>query len=366
MVTMSKRPINSAVGLLLIAPRRRRRANAAGCAVAVALMASTQVSRAAGPASAAPTNQETARGRAMLWSEPAQIGGRDLFYGPGGERHQPPDSFTFLSEDLAGSHPKFAVRDADGVKWKIKLGEEARPETVASRLVWAVGYFADEDYFLADMRVANMPARLHRGQSLVGPDGTMHNGRLKREPEDRKKVGEWRWRDNQFSGTRELNGLRVLMAVLNNWDLKDVNTACHLQTDGDQSVVQEVCEVSDLGATFGSTGLELTNAESEGNLHAYAHSPFITKETSDYVDFAVPGRAAWIVLFNPREYFMRLRLRWIGRQIPREDAKWIGHLLAELSPQQLREAFRAAGYSPEQIDGFTSVLRSRIAQLNEL
>ena len=60
---------------------------------------------------------------------------------------QPHGTFTFLKEDRKGSNPKFDVQDENGVKWKVKLGSEARPETVASRLVWAVGYFANEDYF---------------------------------------------------------------------------------------------------------------------------------------------------------------------------------------------------------------------------
>jgi hypothetical protein len=63
---------------------------------------------------------------------------------------------------------------------------------------------------------------------------------------------------------------------------------------------------------------------------------------------------------------MRLRLRWIGRQIPREDARWMGHLLAQLSSNQICDAFKAAGYSTSEIDGFTAVLESRIAQLNQL
>ena len=52
----------------------------------------------------------------------------------------------------------------------------------------------------------------------------MHNVRLKRT-EDEKKIGTWRWRNNPFAGTRELDGLRVMMAVINNWDLKDKNNA---------------------------------------------------------------------------------------------------------------------------------------------
>jgi hypothetical protein len=88
--------------------------------------------------------------------------------------------------------------------------------------------------------------------------------------------------------------------------------------------------------------------------------------TPDEVDFSVPRRADWIVLVNAPEFFMRLRLRWIGHQIPRDDARWMGHLLAQLSADQIRDAFKAAGYSPEDINGFTAALESRIAQLNQL
>src|SRR5262245_53026793 len=80
---------------------------------------------------------------AVLWRNPSDISSRDLFYGPGGREHAPGDSFTFLKEDLDGSNPKYTVTDAAGVKWKVKLGEEAKPETAATRFVWAAGYFAD-------------------------------------------------------------------------------------------------------------------------------------------------------------------------------------------------------------------------------
>jgi hypothetical protein len=38
----------------------------------------------------------------------------------------------------------------------VKLGSEARPETVASGLLWAVGYFANEDYFVPVLHVREM------------------------------------------------------------------------------------------------------------------------------------------------------------------------------------------------------------------
>jgi hypothetical protein len=304
---------------------------------------------------------------AVLWRRPADIASRNLFYGPGGEERQPHGPFTFLKEDREGTNPKFEVQDRDGVKWKVKLGEEARPETVASRLVWAVGYFANDDYFLPTFRAGDMPAHLHRGQQFVAPDGSIRNARLKRETNSEKKVGIWRWRNSPFTGTRELNGLRVVMALINNWDLKDVNNAvCEDKRRQAPGGPEQIYEISDLGASFGTTGRSWTRAKSKGNFRAYAHSKFISKVTPAYVDFKAPSRPALIHFIELPEYVSRLRMRWIGRRIPRDDARWIGQLLARLSPDQVRAAFRAGGYSPQEVEGFTKSVEVRIAELNRL
>src|SRR5215469_17941573 len=174
-----------------------------------------------------PAPADTADGaQTILWRNPVDIASRNLYYGPGGKAHEPRGPFTFEKEDMAGSNPKFDIVDQEGVRWKVKMGAEARPETAASRLVWAVGYFANEDYFLPVLRVENMPA-LRRGSGLVSRDGTVHNVRLKRHLKNEKKIGIWLWAKDPFTGTREWYGLRVLMAVINNWDLKDANNAVY-------------------------------------------------------------------------------------------------------------------------------------------
>jgi hypothetical protein len=309
--------------------------------------------------------ENTALGPALLWRNPENIASRDLFYGPGGEKHQPHPPFTFVKEDLDGTNPKFDVRDADGVKWKVKLGEEARPETVATRLVWAAGYFVDEDYFLPDVQVAEMPRRLHRGQKLVGPNGTVHNVRLKRHVKGQEKLGNWSWRVDPFTNTRELNGLRVAMALINNWDLKDENNKV-LEYSHHGESPEQIYEVSDLGASFGTTGRHRSRAVSKGDLQSYRRSQFITKVTPEFVDFKTPSRPSFVLIVNPREYISRVHLEWIGKHIPRGDARWLGELLARLSPEQIRAAFRAAGYSPQEIEGFSKVVEGRIAELTQL
>lgn len=306
-----------------------------------------------------------ANARAYLWLKPDDIASRDLYYGPGGKEHAPHTVYTFVKEDLSGTNPKFDVRDENGVKWRVKLGVEARPEVVATRLVWAVGYYANEDYFLPELRVEDMP-HLKRGQNLVSSDGTMHNVRLKRSLKGEEKVGDWKWSDNPFTRQRELNGLRVMMALLNNWDLKDVNNAIYEEKNTDAGTPELHYAVSDLGASFGTTGRSVTHEASKGNLKSYQHSKFIRKTTSEYVDFYVPSRPALIYLVTPKEYFSRVDMRWIGRHIPRSDAEWIGSLLAQLSPDQIRDAFRAAGYTPDQVNAYAAVVEGRIAELKKL
>ena len=93
---------------------------------------------------------------------------------------------------------------------------------------------------------------------------------------------------------------------------------------------------------------------------------FVRKITASYVDFQTPARPSLIFLFNLREFFGRLRLRWIGKRIPRSDARWMGQLLAQLSPGQIRDAFRSAGYTPEEVESFSMVVENRIAQLSDL
>jgi hypothetical protein len=59
-------------------------------------------------------------------------------------------------------------------------------------------------------------------------------------------------------------------------------------------------------------------------------------------------------------------VRWIGNHVPRADAKWLGSLLAQLTEDQILDAFRAGGYPPDQAAAFTKVVLARIADLNQL
>jgi hypothetical protein len=56
----------------------------------------------------------------------------------------------------------------------------------------------------------------------------------------------------------------------------------------------------------------------------------------------------------------------VAKKIPRADAKWLGQMLGQLSPEQIHDCFRAAGYSPDEVEGYSKIVQQRIADLNAL
>jgi len=188
--------------------------------------------------------------------------------------------------------------------------------------------------------------RLRRGREFLSPDGAVRNARLKRRSEDEKKIGNWKWDNNPFKGTREWNGLRVMMALIGNWDLKNANNSIY-QVKGDHP--EQHYAVSDLGGSLGSPNV---NYGERGDVKAYTRSKWIGNTSPQFVSFRLMDRLSGD--------------RWVIQNIPIADAKWIGRLLAQLSPAQVGDAFRAAGFSPAEVDGFTEAVRRRIADLQTL
>ena len=220
--------------------------------------------------------------------------------------------------------------------------------------------------FCLKSKVDQVPKQLKRGRKLIAADGAIRNVRLKRYLPDEEKIGNWEWSDNPFKGTRELDGLKVMMAIINNWDLKDVNNTIYQKKRG-ESGPEQVYMVSDLGAAFAGNAFGWPIEKSRGYLKGYLRSKFIRHTAPDYVDFATPARPKFMYFFfGPGAYRNRVHMRWIGKHIPRENAAWVGQMLARLSREQIEDAFRAAGYDPEQVDGFSTVFEHRIEELKSL
>lgn len=287
------------------------------------------------PASAKAKKEKPRLGSApaVLWREPDDIASRNLFYGAGGKAHEPQGPFVYEKENLSGVNPKFEVRDSAGVKWGVKMGNEARPEVAAGRLVWAVGYFTDEYYYLPEITFTQAPA-LHRGNQMIKNDKVL-GVRMKRYNKGDHKVGSWHWDRNPFAGSKELNGLRIMMELICNTDLKPEHLVIH-----DVDHLEQRYYLKDLGGSFGKAGLGFTRTK--GVLRDYQERPLIRRVSGDYVDF------------------------WRFKHIPRRDARWIGGWLSRLSDEQIKDAFRAGGFSPSEVNGFAAKVRQKINELEKL
>lgn len=292
-------------------------------------------------------HQDDAPAVPVMWQEPVDLETRDLFYGIGGRKGEPnpADAFRFLEKVTSGHAEKLQVEDSRGRKWTVKFGEEPRPETVASRIVWAVGYHTDQDYFV--------------DQASIEGRGVVRDVRFERDDDGFKKVDRWDWNKNPFVGTRELDGLKVLMALLNNWDLKtDNNKIVSPKKKRPAGPVTHIYYVNDLGATFGSTGKWF------GSLPIFGELPAGSKGSAK--DFAghefIASVHKGIVTFNMK----RARAQRAMTGVKVENARWIGNLLARLSDKQLSDAFRAGHYSEQEVQLYVRCLRERISQLQGL
>jgi hypothetical protein len=277
--------------------------------------------------------KEVPRGTPLLWRErdPARL---DLAAGPGGAAMRPATRrLQFVKEEKGGWSKKYRVRDARGREWVAKLGKEAQSEAAATRLIWAAGYETEITYLLPRVTI---PGK-----------GTFENVRFEARPKGVKRFGEWSWEKNPFSGTRELEGLKVLMVLLNNWDLKDENNVIMHEAGSGELLYA----ISDLGATFGKTGggplWRITRSRNDPE--DYADSKFIDKVEDGYVNFHFAGVNSGLV-----------------DKVRVEHARWAGQRLARLTDGQLAAIFRASNYAPAQTRLLARAVRARIDELTRL
>src|SRR5437660_7566122 len=271
----------------------------------------------------------------VLWREPTDIASRDLFLGPGGEAMKPDLSkVTFIADETRSYSKKYRVRDGAGNEWVVKLGTEAQSETAATRLLWAAGYFVDITYLAPHVDIEGK--------------GSFDNARFEARPKGQKRLGQrWDWSKNPFVGTNELQVLKVLMALINNWDIQNHNNNILIVTDEATGQKEARYFDTDLGASFGKEGRFIGHTRNRPD--QYVETNFIKGVDKGYVVFNYNGKNQHLL-----------------KSITVAQAKWLGNILSQLSDQQISDAFRAANYRNDEIQGLTEVVKSRIAELTSL
>jgi hypothetical protein len=297
--------------------------------------------------------------RAVLWRSPGPAESLDLAAGPGGHEGTPAPPFRFVEEHLAGSFPCVSVRDHRGRLWRVKWGGEVHTEVFATRLAWAAGYFVEVNYFVPSGRIDGVQA-VRRAAECVSPDGEFRSARFELDDPAVVKhfdVHSWAWNDNPFVGTRELNGLKILMMLLSNWDNKDVrdvargsNTAI-FEHRIDRHVLEARYLIIDWGAALGTWGSHpLTRGRWDAEAYAAQNDHFVLGTDDENVRWGFKGQ----------------RTGDAATGITRQDVQWLHARLRGLSDDQLAAGLRASGGTESEIAAFTAAIRDRIARLGEI
>jgi len=284
---------------------------------------------------------------AILWQDPGQVEAFDM----ASSRFTPKAPYTFVREDMGGTGPKVRVRDAAGVEWRVKGGYDVKPETFITRFVTALGYFAETTHFLAEGRIENVPA-LKRASGFVKPDGAFTWAAFERIEPDAKFSGSWSWIDNPFIGSKELNGLKVLVMLFSNWDNKDArdakkgsNTSILEYADG-----RSIYFVNDWGQSFGAWGRMFGRANWQCEPYRAQTSQFVVGVSEGKVRFGYGGA-------HTDDF---------KNDIVIEDLRWLMQYLGKITDAQLRIGFKVAGASAEEETCFSRSLRDRIEQLRRI
>ena len=270
-------------------------------------------------------------GTPVFWREPSDVSSLNLLLGAGGEEMKPDISrVVFVEQKSGGYSTKYRVRDAKGNEWIAKIGKEAQTDTAANRLVWALGYPSEIAYLIPKLKIEGK--------------GDYENVRLEARPKNVDRVGNWMWENNPFQNTPEFRGLKIFMVMINNWDMKDDNNEILAMRNESTGENELRYIISDLGGTFGKTGGFFSRSRNEPK--DYVKADFIKGVKGEVIDFVYSGKN--------QKLFEGLTVA---------DAQWLSERFKGLSDEQIKDAFRAANYTPEEVDTLTAALKVRIAAL---
>ena len=276
---------------------------------------------------------------ASLWKAPTDIASRDLFYGPWGAElaPDPKDVYDLVELKHTGVNYGMTVKDSKDREWSVKqpypgnLDSEANVEVTVSRLLSAVGYHQPPVYYLPAFTLKDDFGR----KVEVG-------GRFRPKVEGMKEVGSWNWADNPFVGTKEYQGLIVLLMMFNSTDLKNSNNSLYERKEGD--FVEQLYMTRDVGSAFGDTQ---RIAPRKNHIESFERMPFLLGvNDKGSVEFAYNG------------WYKNL----VRDRITPEDVAWATNLLGQLSEQQMQDAFRAGGFEPDIAARFITKIREKIQQ----
>lgn len=291
----------------------------------------------------------------VLWQPPGSITTHDWIWGAGGQARAPRPPFEFVEEDHNGTNAKIRVRDAKGDQWTVKFGGENHSDVFVSRLLFALGYVTQPTYFV-ESGVVSGAHDLRRAKPFIRKDGSFTYARFKLR--DHRMLAQveghaWSWVDNPFVGTRELNGLKIVLMLTSNWDAKDARDGEGSNTSvfsKGGSTDELYYAFTDWGATMGKWGgfFKRDKWNPDGYLDQTRH--FVRAAADQKIEWGYRGK----------------HVKDVTSGISAGDVRWLLTYLSRVGDEDLRAGLRASGAHERDINIYTKSLRDRITQLERL
>lgn len=315
-----------------------------------------------------------------VWADPGQKTPEQVYFGAGSSSKDPlarlpRPPFSNPEKKTTGLSPKVRLRDANQVHWTVKFGPESKADVAAPRLAWALGFGAQESYFVGSGRIQGVTSQTDLGSARgwIDHDGTFSSGaRFKRSDKHNKEIQDAHGEDLNWDPSRnpgvpseELAGLMMFDALVRNWDAYPVNYKV-LRRDTPAGP-ENWFIVSDMGASFAD------KKPRKYDLESYRKTQFVREVSDGFVilDYDSPSP-------KPAR---------VHRKVTLAQAQWFRQRLERLTDDQIRAAFDAAYATPalneayasgdasaiesareksltadarREIEGFTAAVRSRI------
>ena len=286
--------------------------------------------------------------RAQVWKS-TKVAAMDMVAGPQGKGAIPPGTeitCEFRDKKANGRSPKFACVIGADDEVKVKYGRdngEVYGEVAASRLLWALGFFADRMY---PVRVVclNCPPNPVVDTKNLQKSVTFNPASIEREMEGEVlETGEgsgWAWTDlDKVEATAggapvaQRDALKLLAAMIQHTDSKAEQQRLLCAPDEKVDERGEPCVhtfmmISDLGLTFGHANLFNRNPVGSVNFEQWTRAPIWSNKDRCVAELSQSQTGT---LNNP--------------VISEAGRKFLADLLVQLSDQQVHDLFEVARFA---------------------
>ena len=275
--------------------------------------------------------------------------------------------FATPGSKMGGKTPKFACKitrvesvdgqvqtltsGMDGEPVKVKFGaddNEVYAEVVSTRLMWALGYYADS-WFPVRVECSNCPENVISGSGPTGmhtfdPATIVYKYPGHKMYEQGKEEEGWSWKELDTANGRptyERDGLKLLGAFIKHSDNKPPQqrlTCDKVKVDEKTQPYTTTCNksimlVQDVGATFGGGGWFTSNTSAKMNLKIWSSKKLWNKVGTDGA---------------PKQCEAALRKSLTAHdgldnpKISEEGRRFDAGLMCQLSDKQIEDLFRSA------------------------